>query len=59
MVRLAAEHMLPQRNLPMTLDEALIEMEKDRDYLVYRDAETDRVVVLMRRRDGHFDLVEG
>jgi putative sigma-54 modulation protein len=43
---------------PMTLDEALLEMEKDRDYLVYRDAETDRVAVLVRRRDGHFDLVE-
>lgn len=44
---------------PMTLDEALMEMEKDRDYLVYRDAETDRVSVLVRRRDGDFDLVEG
>lgn len=42
---------------PMTLDEALLEMEKDRDYLVYRDAETDRVSVLVRRRDGNFDLV--
>ena len=42
----------------MTLDEALIEIEKGRDYLVYRDAETDRLSVLLRRRDGHFDLVE-
>ena len=42
---------------PMTLDEALLEMEKDRDYLVYRDSETDRVSVLVRRRDGNFDLV--
>jgi hypothetical protein len=24
----------------MTLDEAILEMEKDRDYLVYRDAGT-------------------
>lgn len=48
-----------QRRKPMTLDEALLEMEKDRDYLVYRDAETDRVCVLVRRRDGHYDLVEG
>jgi putative sigma-54 modulation protein len=47
-----------QRRKPMTLDEALLEMEKDRDYLVYRDAETDRVCVLVRRRDGHYDLVE-
>jgi putative sigma-54 modulation protein len=43
---------------PMTLDEAMLEMDKNRDYLVYRDAETDRVSVLVRRRDGHFDLVE-
>jgi putative sigma-54 modulation protein len=48
----------PRRRKPMTLDEALLEMEKDRDYLVYQDAETDRLAVLVRRRDGHFDLVE-
>jgi putative sigma-54 modulation protein len=47
-----------QRRKPMTLDEALMEMENDREYLVYRDAETDRVSVLVRRRDGNFDLVE-
>ncbi len=43
---------------PMTLEEALLEMEQDRDYLVYRDAEKDRFSVLVRRRDGHFDLIE-
>ena len=42
----------------MTLDEALMEMEKDLDYLVYLDAETGRVAVLIRRRDGNFDLVQ-
>jgi putative sigma-54 modulation protein len=47
-----------QRRKPMTLDEALLEMESKRDYLVYRDAETDRLAVLVRRRDGNFDLVE-
>jgi putative sigma-54 modulation protein len=47
-----------RKHKPMTLDEALMEMDKNRDYLVYRDAETDRVSVLVRRRDGHFDLVE-
>ena len=47
-----------QRHKPMTLDEAILEMEKERDYLVYRDVENDRLSVLMRRRDGHFDLVE-
>jgi putative sigma-54 modulation protein len=47
-----------QRHKPMTLDEAVLKMEKDRDYLVYRDAESDRISILVRRRDGHFDLVE-
>jgi putative sigma-54 modulation protein len=48
-----------QKRKPMTLDEALLEMEKGLDYLVYRDAKTDHVSVLVRRRDGRFDLVEG
>src|SRR6185436_9572381 len=47
-----------QKRKPMTLEEALMEMDKKRDYLVYRDAETDRTSVLVRRRDGNFDLVE-
>lgn len=43
---------------PMTLEEAMIEMEDEQDYMVYRDAKSDRVTVLMRRPDGHFDLIE-
>jgi putative sigma-54 modulation protein len=43
---------------PITLDEALMEMEKNRPYFVYRDAETDCVSVLIRRPDGNFDLIE-
>jgi putative sigma-54 modulation protein len=43
---------------PMTLEEALLEMDKDSDYVVYRDAEKECVSVLVRRRDGHFDLIE-
>lgn len=48
------------RRKPMTLEEALIEMESNgaRDYLVYRDAEKECVSVLVRRKDGHFDLIE-
>ena len=46
-----------KKRKPMTLDEALLEMD-NRDYMVYRDAQTDRVLMLVRRRDGHFDLVE-
>ena len=43
---------------PMTLEEAVLEMDDKRDYLVYRDARTERLVMLVRRRDGHFDLIE-
>ena len=46
-----------ERRKPMTLDEALIDID-GLDYLVYRDAKSDRVNVLIRRRDGNFDLVE-
>ncbi len=43
---------------PMTLEEAMLEMEESQDYMVYRDAQTERVTVLMRRPDGDFDLIE-
>lgn len=47
---------------PMTLDEAVMEMDGTRngvpDYLVFRDAGTDRLSVLLRRRDGNLDLIE-
>jgi len=46
------------RQKPMTLEEAMLAMEGDRDYLVYRDAETDQVSVLLRRKDSHFDLIQ-
>ncbi len=42
---------------PMTLEEALLEMGQEREYLVYRDAETDRLSILVRRRDGLLDLI--
>lgn len=43
---------------PMTLDEAIIEMESDVNYFVYRDFDRDCVSVLVRRPDGNFDLIE-
>lgn len=46
------------RRKPMTLDEAVLEMDQNRDYLVYRDAEREGLSVLVRRRDGHYDLIE-
>ncbi len=43
---------------PMTIEEAILELEPKGDYVVYRDAKTERLSVLMRRKDGHFDLIE-
>ena len=47
-----------ERRKPITLDEAVLMMDKNRDYVVYRDADRDCLSVLVRRRDGHFDLIE-
>jgi putative sigma-54 modulation protein len=46
------------RRKPITVEEALIHMEDGRDYMIYRDSEKECVSVLVRRKDGHFDLVE-
>ncbi|MEJ5368609.1 MAG: HPF/RaiA family ribosome-associated protein [Bryobacteraceae bacterium] len=43
---------------PMTLEEAMLAMEDGRDYLLYRDADTDKLQILIRRSDGAVDLVE-
>ena len=43
---------------PMTVEEAVLELDDQRQYIVYRDAETDRLSVLLRRKDGNFDLIE-
>jgi|GEM_PF-308771 len=47
-----------EESKPMTVDEAMLAMEDGQDYIAYRDAETDRVRVLIRRSDGQIDLVE-
>jgi putative sigma-54 modulation protein len=46
------------RQKPMTIDEAVMGFDDSRDYMVYRDADSDRVNILVKRRDGHFDLIE-
>ncbi|MBV9081698.1 MAG: ribosome-associated translation inhibitor RaiA [Acidobacteriaceae bacterium] len=43
---------------PMTLDEAVLEMENHPDYFVYRDAAKNCLSVLVRRADGNLDLIE-
>jgi len=47
-----------ERRKPITLEEALLEMEDGRDYVAYRDADKQAVCMLIRRRDGHYDLIE-
>lgn len=44
---------------PITLDEAMLALDKPGDYVVYRDAQKDCLSVLLMRPDGHFDLIEG
>ena len=43
---------------PMTVDEAMLEIEADEDYFVFEEAGSGRRNVLLRRKDGHFDLIE-
>jgi putative sigma-54 modulation protein len=47
-----------ERRKPITIEEALLVMEDGRDYLVYRDADKECLSVLVRRKDGNFDLIE-
>jgi putative sigma-54 modulation protein len=46
------------RRKPMTVDEALLMIGRKDSYLPFRDVETGSVSVLVRRSDGHFDLIE-
>jgi hypothetical protein len=48
----------PADGKPLTEEEAVLMIESDEQYLVYRDARTQRLSVLLRRSDGNFDLVE-
>jgi hypothetical protein len=43
---------------PMTIEEAMLEMENQQDYVVFRDADHDCLSVLVRRPDGNYDLIE-
>ena len=44
---------------PMTLDEALLKIKSEHGYFAFVDSASGGVSVLIRRADGHFDLVEG
>ena len=44
---------------PMTAEEAALRLSTDPDqFLVFRDADTDRVGVLYKRADGNYGLIE-
>jgi putative sigma-54 modulation protein len=44
---------------PMTAEEAAMRLTGESDqFLVFRDADTDRVGVLYKRKDGNFGLIE-
>jgi putative sigma-54 modulation protein len=46
-----------EKRKPMTVEEALLEMENGQPYMVFRD-DKECLSVLVRRKDGHFDLIE-
>lgn len=46
------------RRKPISLEEAVLIMDDRSQHLVFRDAETERLSVLVRRADGHLDLIE-
>jgi putative sigma-54 modulation protein len=44
---------------PLTLEEAALHLSQTGDhFLVFRDAERDRVAVMYKRKDGHYGLIE-
>jgi putative sigma-54 modulation protein len=44
---------------PMTPEEAMLQVASDSEqFLVFRDAETERVGVMYKRKDGNFGLIE-
>jgi putative sigma-54 modulation protein len=43
---------------PMTMEEAIMEMDANINYVVYRDSGRDCLSVLVRRADGNLDLIE-
>ncbi len=61
--RRRSPRIVPSRRIepkPMTADEALLLLEERRhDLVTFRDASSGRVNVLVRRRDGDAELVQG
>ncbi len=57
-----APRILPARRYsvkPMTTEDAALQLSSETDqFLVFRDADTDRLGVLYKRKDGNFGLIE-
>src|SRR5918995_668400 len=57
-----APRIIPARRYsvkPMTAEEAALNLSSDpQQFLVFRDADTERVGVLYKRNDGNFGLIE-
>lgn len=57
-----APRILPARRYPvkpMTAEDAALRLSAEQDqFLVFRDADTDRLGVLYKRKDGNFGLIE-
>ncbi len=43
---------------PMSVEEAAMELDGVRPYIAFRDSRSEKVSVLIRRPDGHLDLIE-
>lgn len=48
-----------EKHKPITVEEALLLMEDGRQYVVFRAVALDRITMLIRRPDGHLDMIEG
>ncbi len=45
---------------PMDVEEAILQMELlGHDFFIFRDAETDRIGVVYKRKDGKYGLIIG
>ena len=50
----------PQAAKPMSVEEAVLDLNRlERDFLVFRNAQSERMSVVYRRRDGEIGLIEG
>ncbi len=50
---------VPKNNRkPMTADEAVLAISGKQNYLAFRDADSGGSSIVVRRADGHFDLIE-